>query len=262
VQRRRSLSRNGGLLHGASAAAVVLGLLLATDLAFVVVHIVDTQTGYISNPLNSLARDRGYAEFFQYTKLYWLVLLTGLLALRERVPVHAGWLVVFAYVLADDAFSLHERGGTHVAATLGLRPVLGLRAQALGELVIMAVAGSATLGLLALGYWRSDRPGRVFTHGLARLLMALAFFAVGVDAIHEAVRRTFADAVFEVLEDGGEMIVVSLMTWTVFRRVAGVDHVAEVAGIPLGNLALSPAVRTAAPPHPVAEPTAPVSSAG
>ncbi|MGH7392265.1 MAG: hypothetical protein ACREM3_22825, partial [Candidatus Rokuibacteriota bacterium] len=163
------------------ADAVLLGLLLSADLAFMVVHVVHVSTGYLSNPLNSLERDRGYAEFFQYTKLYWSVLLTGVLVVRHRALVHVGWLAGFAYLLADDAFSIHETGGAHAVAALGLGPAFGLRAKDLGELIVTAIAGTAVLAILGLGYWRSDDGGRALSRRLFGLLIALAFCGVVVD---------------------------------------------------------------------------------
>lgn len=46
----------------------LLFLLIFTDLAFVVLHILYVYTNLLSSSLYSLSRDRGFAEFFQYTK--------------------------------------------------------------------------------------------------------------------------------------------------------------------------------------------------
>jgi hypothetical protein len=202
------------------ADAVLLGLLVATDLAFIAVHLVHVSTGYLSNPLNSLERDRGYAEFFQYTKLYWLVLLTGLLAFKHRALIHVGWLVVLAYLLVDDVFFLHETFGAYAAAALGIGSALGLRADDLGELIVTAIAGTTAVTVLGLGYWRSGNAGRTLSRSLFGLLAALAFFGVVVDMIREGLRETFVGTGLGLIEDGGEMLVVSLMVWTVVRYVA------------------------------------------
>jgi hypothetical protein len=148
--------------------ALLLRLLVAADLVLIGVHVVHVFTPYLRNPLNSLEQDRGYAEYFQYTKLYWLILLSAALAVRRRALIYLAWLAVFGYLLVDDAFSVHEQSGAALANSLELTPALGLRAADFGELLVMAIAASAMAALLALGYWRSAAPGPRCPFGCSR----------------------------------------------------------------------------------------------
>jgi hypothetical protein len=199
--------------------ALLLRLLVAADLVFIGVHVVHVFTPYLRNPLNSLEQDRGYAEYFQYTKLYWLILLSAALAVRRRALIYLAWLAVFGYLLVDDAFSVHEQSGAALANSLELTPALGLRAADFGELLVMAIAASAMAALLALGYWRSAAAGRAPVRLLA-LLAGFAAAAVPVDMVHSVFRDAPLGDVLAVIEDGGEMLVVSLMLWVVAREVA------------------------------------------
>jgi hypothetical protein len=218
---------------------LLLGLLLATDLAFIAVHVVHTSTPYLASPLNSLERDRGYAEYFQYTKLYWIVLLSALLWLKHRAGLFAGWLVVFASLLVDDMFSVHESGGARAAAALGLAPVLGLRAQDVGELLVTAVAGIAILARLGLGHLRADPAARALSGRLLGMLAALACVGVGADMLHQAFADGAVGQTLVVLEDGGELLVVSAIVSIMVGAALAPPRAAVSASILAGALPTS-----------------------
>ena len=195
----------------------MLKMLVAVDLLFLAVHAVHVYTPYLPSPLNSLERDRGHAEYFQYVKLYWLVILFAVLALRERALVHGAWAAVFAYLLADDAFSIHETYGARVTDALGLGAPLGLNATDLGELVVTGAAGGLLLLLVGSTYLAADDRALRRSRVVLALLAGLAFFGVVVDMVHSAVRETALAHPLGTLEDAGEMLVVSVILATVFR---------------------------------------------
>jgi len=188
----------------------LLLLLLAADLLFVLMHVIRANTTLITSSMYALTREKGYAEAFQYIKLYWIILAAAGLLWRTRAPVYASWVVVFGYLLVDDALQVHESAGKIIAANWGFRVLLGLRAVDSGELVVSAIAGLSLLGLVWGGYLRSGRDAQNASKDFLVLIAALAFFGVGFDVLHQLVRTTRLDELFTIAEDGGEMVVVSI----------------------------------------------------
>ncbi len=127
------------------------------------------------------------------------------------------WSAVFLWVLADDAASIHERLGEQLGARLGLPALAGLDPQDLGELLVMAAAGGLALLLVGAAHRGTRGPERQLSWRLLALLALLAGFGVGLDMAASALRSGWLGFV----EDGGEMIGVSLLLATVRRRLTG-----------------------------------------
>jgi hypothetical protein len=94
---------------------------------------------------------------------------------------------------------------------------LGLRGRDFGELLITVIAAGFLIITLAAGYLQSDDEHRLFARGILGLVLVLAFFGVLVDMIHEIFRDTIFFDPLGTLEDGGELVVMSVITWFVFR---------------------------------------------
>jgi hypothetical protein len=124
-------------------------------------------------------------------------------------------MLLFLYVLCDDALRIHERYGEAIAAYLDYQSALGLRAKDFGELTVWAGFGLVLLALLAATYRRSAPASRQATHGLAVLFGVLAFFGAFVDMVHMAVRERVLRHALGIIEDGGEMFAMSLVCWFV-----------------------------------------------
>ena len=92
----------------------ILYLLVIVDFLFIGLHIANRQTDIISNPLFLLTRDRGYAEIFQYIKLFSIILLIGSVAIRIQSFLYFVWALTFSYMLIDDCFMLHETIGGEI----------------------------------------------------------------------------------------------------------------------------------------------------
>jgi hypothetical protein len=119
---------------------------------------------------------------------------------------------VFGVVLLDDAMEIHEDLGKHLVGVLDLRPMLGVRSRDVGEVITWAMMGVIVLPFVLAGFAFSKRTH--VANGLALLIPfgALVFFAVVVDQAFHIYRDLFfgADIILATLEDGGEMIAVSL----------------------------------------------------
>jgi hypothetical protein len=188
----------------------LLLLLLAADLVFIVLHVLHMYTPFADNLSFSLEEDRGYGEVFQYVKFFWICLMLTLAFRHSRQLVYCAWALLFSYLLLDDALLIHEKLGVYLAEALEIEPMLGLRPQDFGELMVSAAAGSVLLSLIALAYLRSGNEAKSFSIAMAALFGILVFFGVGVDMLHSALRDMPGGSLLGLLEDGGELVAVSL----------------------------------------------------
>ena len=131
---------------------------------------------------------------------------------------------MFAYLLLDDALQIHERGGTLVAARLGLMHAFRLRGKDFGELAVSAAAGILLLPLLIWAYRSGSQMFRKVSQDLILLILVLVFFGVVIDMVGIAIQAgKGVGFIMGVIEEGGEMIAVSLILWYVFLRTVRDD---------------------------------------
>lgn len=200
-----------------TSASSFLLLLLVADFAFIFLHFLLQMTPILNNPLYSLERDRGYPEFYQYVKELWIIVLLLSICVRTRAVGYIAWVMLFGYLLCDDALQVHEKSGNYIAARLYFVPLLGLRAQDFGELAVSAMSGALLLTLLAWFYVRGSGTFKRSTKHLLLLLLTVAFFGIFVDMLHAALKMgRKVDLLLGVVEDGGEMIAMSFVVWYVF----------------------------------------------
>src|SRR5690606_13874306 len=194
-------------------ASLLLRLFLSADLAFIVLHIL-YKTYILNSSYFSLKRDLGYSEFFQYTKFLWIIIMLIYIIRKTRVWEYLSWLAVFTYFLADDAFQLHENIGRSIAGNLDFVAPFNLRLQDIGELTVLAVAGMILLVMLTWAYWRGTQAFRNVSKDLLILVGIMTFFGVFIDAAEIGVDLgLFIKETLGLIDDGGEMIVVSVMLW-------------------------------------------------
>ncbi len=188
-----------------------LMLLLSADFAFFGLNLLLKQH-YLSNPLFSIQKDGGYAELYQYLKELWMILLLAVMWLRVRQPLFLGWLLLWLYLLVDDSLQLHEQAGEWLAEPATWEKWAGIGADAWGELVYLSMVGVLLLGVLYLTHKRSSVSSRRHILPLWGLLALLVFCGVIGDMLHsEFYEHPVWNVVFVLLEDGGEMVVMSLM---------------------------------------------------
>jgi len=136
---------------------------------------------------------------------------------KKRSFLFFGWSLMFFYLLFDDALMLHESGGTILVRYFNLQPILGLRAQDIGEFGIAVIVGVAFLAIIGISHYFSEQRLREISKRIAILLVALVFFGVFIDMIHPISRNTEIYNLLGLIEEGGEMVVMSLITWYVFK---------------------------------------------
>lgn len=209
----------GSVVVTTIAALTLLSVLLAVDAVLIGLHI---QYGAVDRQL-SLATDRGYAERFGYVKLVFAAaLLIGLYG-RVRIPAYFGWAFALLLILLDDAATIHEDVGRRITERFSLQPAFGLRAQDFGELATWAGLGLALVTVAGLAHHRSVHTGRRHSRVLALLFSALMLFAVGADMAHIMLTGQ-TSYIAGIVEDGGELLVLSAIVTYVIAMVLGSRH--------------------------------------
>jgi hypothetical protein len=123
----------------------------------------------------------------------------------------------FLYTLFDDSFEFHELFGSFLADFLAIQPALGLRPVDFGELIVYVAFGLLFAVPLLLFYLMSDRSVRKVAHALLGMIVVLAGFGVLMDMVGIIVKELDVRRVLVIIEEGGEMLVMSAITWFVFR---------------------------------------------
>jgi hypothetical protein len=149
---------------------------------------------------------------FGYLKLMLILFLLISIPRVWKRPIYVSLILIFAFVLVDDAFQVHERGGMRIAEALDLQPFLGLRPIDPGELLVWTMVGVPLLAAAAFAIVRSPKDDRANGLLLLGALAVLALFAVVTDMAHVVLRGAFwgANDLFTVIEDGGEQFTLSL----------------------------------------------------
>jgi len=197
-----------------------LALLLLTDAAFILLHLIHT---FFPELLASssfwLETDRGYAEVFQYVKEFWIVMLLGFLAIKRSRLLYVAWSILFFYFLLDDSLEIHERLGSIFVENFGFRRRYGLRAQDFGELSVSILFGMIFFTFILVTHYLSDMQTRKISRYLFVMIVLLAFFGVFIDMLHIIVLKysRILDIMAGTIEDGGEMLIMSIITWFVFH---------------------------------------------
>ena len=130
----------------------------------------------------------------------------GAIYWRKRLWSYAGWGILFAFLLADDAAQIHEQVGAWLGREYALPAVFGLRTDDLGELLFAAAVGASTIALVSVAAWREGTNSRRIARDMVCLLAALAALGVVADALHVIAyfQRSLLAQVLLVIEDGGE----------------------------------------------------------
>lgn len=198
--------------------ALLLALLISGDVIFILLYVLNRIYRFADMPMFRLDIEGSHPEFYQYMKFAWIVILLIYVAITTRHKGYLSWILVFLYFLADDALQFHERSGRFMDQRLTFEAPFALRIQDVGELVAYAVVGIPLLLLLVWTYYRGAHTFKRVSRDLLMLVIVFAFFVVVVDTVHAALDlSSSANRVWALIEDGGEMFTVSIMTWYVFR---------------------------------------------
>jgi hypothetical protein len=202
----------------------ILAILLSVDLFFIIAHVLfiflifkRVQFNWSISDLFMINVDGGYPEMFQYFKYFVVILITIYLIKKRKRFGYIAWLILFTLLLLDDALQFHETFGTWVSNKLNYSSMLGLRPQDLGELTYVAIFGSILLFFIVFGYMNGDEKYRKRNIDLFLLFGLFLFFGIAMDMVDEFVEYDrYSHLILILLEDGGEMIALSLIVWYFF----------------------------------------------
>lgn len=203
-----------------SRANRILLIILAGDLFFIVMHILFILSDMVSDSSFYLAQDRGYAELYEYIQLLIIVGLFAFYSIRTKMWLYTHWMAFFTYYFLDDSLQIHETVGYWLVSILGIPSFLSLRAQDVGEIGMYGVIGLFFLSTFTTSYRVSDDSSRRFSHVLILFIAALVFFGGIFDMLSSTVFESLPALreLFVIVEDGGEMAVVSFILWILLRR--------------------------------------------
>ena len=198
------------------SASLLLLLLLCADFAFIVLHIID-ETLVLNSSLFNTAGSYGYLTIYQLVKLFWVVILLAYVLKSTRCSGYVSWILVFTYLLFDEALQIHQNIGSHIANSFDtyLPHNLSLRPRHF-ELAVLVVAGTFLFAIVAWAYSRSPHAFRKISNDMFLFIVVWAFFGVFTDLAAAVKLGPLVEFASDFVEDGGEMAVVSLILWYVF----------------------------------------------
>lgn len=129
-----------------------------------------------------------------------------LLSFRSRLFIYLVWALLFFYLLVDDMAEIHEQVEFWISNEVFLPSIPTLRPQDIGELLVSSTVGFFFLLAISITYQWSDQASKEISRSLIVLLGVLAFFSIVIDLLH----------ISALVEDGGELIVMSFTTYFVF----------------------------------------------
>ena len=193
-------------------SAQLLYLCVVADIVFIGLHILYEFIPVIDDPALKITLDRGYAEVFQYVKMFWIASILSVVAFRSRSLLYWVWVGFFSYLLLDDSLRIHENWSKadYFPSLFGIHP------HASGELIISGSIGVIFLSLIAATYRSGDRLAKSVSQVLVMMLILLGILGVLIDAFNSMVEVGIFNPLLATLEDGGEMIVISFILAFVF----------------------------------------------
>lgn len=242
------LAGPGGALRlvlGSRKATRLLVLFFSIDLALIALHLLTAaarHAGLIDSDasawpqLFSIVNDRGLPESFNQLKALLAAAVLCTIWTRTRQPVYLCWAFIFAVAFLDDALRIHEQAGAALAGIL-LTGIAAEHREFIGQLLVAGIYVILFGAMLLLAH-ASAEPRHARTSSLVLIVFAIVvFFAVVVDALHGvllAVRPALAgstvfQALFNVLEEGGEMLSLSLALAVVIAIRAAAEATAPAA---------------------------------
>jgi hypothetical protein len=207
------------------ASDVRLRYLMASDVTLIAITAV-LYLAYFTDAVDSvpafwnMAVDRSFGEISNYLKFIAMAAIL-ILAPGPGRRARLGLAYCLIVLLLDDSQKLHEAGGSLVRLFF-FPPELQLSSSAVvvGELIAWAVLGSLCLLFLAFALWGAAAAERQLAMGILFRIGLIALFAVGVDIIHHLFPQGgVLPRSFPLVEDGGEMLAISVLLAYVVRTV-------------------------------------------
>jgi hypothetical protein len=196
----------------------ILTSLLLGDLASIQLHRFHLQ-GLLDERF-SIEMERSLPEYYQHAKELLALVLAGMLWWGRRDALYLCWTALFTYLLADDAFQIHETAGRVLAGRWAGNDLAFPEAQSVAELIVSGAVGLMFFTAVLRSWRPSSDDGRRLTVQLLLALMVLGLFGVVVDALHSMVTSTPWHYRLGIVEDGGELLAFTGIAWLLLEHFA------------------------------------------
>lgn len=197
----------------------LLLIFVAADLVYILGNI-GFELLYSRIPFHfKISTELGFAEVFNYMKDFWIALLLLSSFLKTKRIVFFAWIPTFIYFLFDDAMQIHEEIGGIISQRFLASPIIGVRSQDIGELIVTGVVAIFLFAFITTAYIKSNQDGKRISIDFLFLVLLVTFFGVLVDIFHETFFpvKNGIGFLFMLVEDGGEMIALSLAVAYAFK---------------------------------------------
>ena len=206
---------------------LLLILLITIDfilIAFGIRH----SLGYIGDPKFGLDVERGYAELYQYAKFFWIAIILTWFGFEKRKTLYFVGAMLFFYFLFDDSLQIHESFGSTIVELFDIPHAFGLRGQDFGELIVSASVGFFFLVTGWMTYQKDDTLAKLIGYYVLLGVLLLTVCGVGFDMLHIFLADGFpwTKIPLAVLEDGGELVAASIISW--FVLTAGMQELTSL----------------------------------
>lgn len=174
----------------------------------------------------NIGRDWSAGEILNYTK--WVLLLTVLFRYYRQSSdkISLALSVLFAVSLLDDSLRLHEAGGDFLVERWGATAENESVISFAGEFLVWCVAGTIVAAVLVKAWRQASVEERARALPSLALFSFVVFFAVVLDFVHSlSVEKSLVAGLLGLLEDGGEMLALSLLTAHVFQQYRATERV-------------------------------------
>jgi hypothetical protein len=190
----------------------VLVSLVAIDLLLVAVHIIAGATMDKIPVLLNIAFDYSLGEYFGYAKWAVIIAILCIVSRRAGNPALLACAGLFTIMLADDSLQIHEKLGEMAVNTDWTSGTSWANGQTIGELAVWAALAGLLLPVVLFGFLKTKRMHWVPAFRFLGLIALFAVFGGLIDALHQPVAGLpFGPQLADLLEDGGEMIVASMI---------------------------------------------------
>ena len=169
------------------------------------------------------------ASVWNYGKFMAVVAALTLIWVRERRASLLIMTGLFLFMLVDDYYELHDQIARALGENISIGALDGLHPQNRGELFVYATILAFVVPLLWFALKNVQPDARAFVGALAVGLLMIGLFGVAIDVLHgvldamlgelsEAIRKII-NRLMTILEDGGEMVAVSVCAWLCLARL-------------------------------------------
>ncbi|MFZ1399805.1 MAG: hypothetical protein WAS33_23065 [Candidatus Promineifilaceae bacterium] len=170
---------------------------------------------FLINSIFSMSEEGQLPDLFQYVKELAIVAILVFIALQGK-RMYAIWAAIFGYILLDDIAEIHERIGYIFEDKMP--QIASMDPAEVAQTGFLVLVSGILFGVALLMIWRNRDKQRQACLHLTILLAIAAFFGVGVDMLQGLIMNRFGiSGIVKIVEDGGEMLIISVILWYTYR---------------------------------------------